>query len=179
MKAKYFKVFPANFLMEDFYESMHVLSLHQDCILNDKALVYEDLPGSVEEEYKRKRRISAGNFQNLSVYYPIALQPFSAAGFSFLSHKVFRWFTPFFLILIFLSSIVLSIENNVFLMLLLMQMVLYTSVFLDKALARFEINWIPLRAVSYFLQMNAALLSGFVYFLNGVKSNVWQPTQRQ
>ncbi len=179
MKALYFKRFPQNFLMEDFYESMHVLSLKLHCILNDQAIVFEDLPGTLEEEFKRKRRISAGNYQNLSVYYKMALNPFNAAGFSFLSHKVLRWFTPFFLMLTLISSIVLSFETKAFLYVLLIQIALYSSVLLDKALSRIPFNWIPLRAVSYFLQMNAALLSGFVYYLKGVKSNVWQPTQRQ
>jgi hypothetical protein len=30
----------------------------------------------------------------------------------------------------------------------------------------------------YFMLMNVALLAGFFKFLNGIKSNVWQPTQR-
>ncbi|MEM9258931.1 MAG: glycosyl transferase family 2, partial [Bacteroidota bacterium] len=49
---------------------------------------------------------------------------------------------------------------------------------LDVFLAPLGVHIRGLRSWRYFLAMNAALLVGFFRFLTGIKSNVWQPSQR-
>jgi hypothetical protein len=35
-----------------------------------------------------------------------------------------------------------------------------------------------LRGMRYFLLMNAALFAGWIFYKKGIKTNVWQPTER-
>lgn len=181
IRAEAFVPNPPNFLMEDFYISLHILSLGYQAILEPQALVYEDVPNEVDEEFKRKIRISAGNFQNLSVYYKLLFPPYTGLAFSFLSHKVLRWLGPFFLLAAFLSSAALALYvKNLFYIttFILLLGALFFLPLLDNILKRMNIHISLLRFVSYFLAMNWALFQGFITYIKGVRSNVWQPTKR-
>ncbi|NNC95077.1 MAG: glycosyltransferase [Chitinophagales bacterium] len=169
---------PANYLMEDFYLSMNVLKENKKAILEKDAVCYEDLPGEMHEEFKRKKRISAGNFQNLSSYYKL-LWPPSALSFSFVSHKVLRWLGPFFIGGAFLSSLILGLFNNFYLLMFVLQCVLLSIPVLEKLAKDGKFNSVFLKFISYFYNMNLALFQGFIMYLKGVKTNVWQPTKRK
>jgi len=56
---------PKNFFMDDFYITMSVIKNKGEVLFDDQAIVYEDLPSESSEEFKRKIRISIGNYQNL------------------------------------------------------------------------------------------------------------------
>ena len=97
MRACYWAPIPQNYLMEDFYLSMNVLKKGKMAISEPRAVCYEDVSVEVSEEYKRKSRIQAGNFQNLGVYWPL-LFGFNAIAFCFFSHKFLRWMGPVFIL---------------------------------------------------------------------------------
>lgn len=178
IRSEYFTEIPRNFLMEDFYISMGVLRAGKKCISDMEAMAYEDVSNLMQEEFKRKVRISAGNFQNLGVYYGLLKNPFSGVGFSFLSHKVLRWLGPFFLLIAFTASAVLQFENLFFRWMFLLQLLGFFTPVLDKLLSRVNIHTFALRLLAYFYSMNAALLLGFIRYLRGIRTNAWSPTQR-
>ena len=178
LRANLYPVIPRNFLMEDFYISMRVLKQGQEAILVPEARCWEDLPNEMEEEFKRKIRISAGNFQNLSVYYPFLFAPFKPLGFAFLSHKVIRCVTPFLLIILLACSVMLYNTSALFKGLFWLQLILLFTPLLDRMAQSGGIRIPLLRYIGYFYAMNAALLMGFVKYLKGVRTNVWKPTKR-
>jgi len=49
---------------------------------------------------------------------------------------------------------------------------------LDRIFEYFGANVLALRNVSYFNYMNLALLFGFKDYINGIDSNIWEPTKR-
>ena len=65
MRKKLFAEVPNNYLVDDFPISMNVLKSKAKCIHERKAIVFEDVSNHLSAEFKRKVRISAGNFQNL------------------------------------------------------------------------------------------------------------------
>lgn len=178
LRKTLYKPVPLNFLVDDFYICMKVLKQGFKCINELKAVCYEDVSNDIKQEYKRKARISAGNFQNLKEFSSYLLKPFSPAGFCFISHKVLRWLTPFFLLSSLLSLVVLSFFNDLFLLPFLLELILLLTPILDAFLRKMGVHWKLLRFVSYFSYMNLALLKGFFRFLNGVHSSVWTPTAR-
>ena len=66
IRASHFAPVPATFLMEDFYISMQALAQGGKSINELQAICYEDVSNKITEEFRRKVRISAGNFQNLN-----------------------------------------------------------------------------------------------------------------
>lgn len=173
-----FPTIPPNILMEDFYVTMHVLQRKRRAIINPKAVCLEDVSVRVTEEYKRKRRISAGNFQNLARYWRL-LFSFRPAAFALFSHKLLRWMGPFFLIAALVCSGALAMNSFMYLILFLAQAALLVLSITDLLLQRAQVSIPPLRLLSYFYAMNLALLSGFFLFVRGVRTSVWRPTERQ
>jgi hypothetical protein len=135
----------------------------------------EDLPNDTAGEYRRKVRISSGNFQNLFFFRKLLFFFWKPIGFTFWSHKVLRWLTPFFLILSLLSSAWLITCHQLFLILFILQFIGFLSPLFDN-LINFK-NPV-LKFISHFYLMNLALLEGFIKFTRGIKTSVWQPVKR-
>ncbi len=177
IKRELFETIPPLFFMEDFYISMSVIKKGFDVKFLSKARCYEDVSTQSEEEYKRKVRISIGNFQNLGTFSGLLIKQFFPAGFLFLSHKVLRWLTPFFLLLLIPVSTLLAPSGFFYALfagiyMTLLGLGMFGILFSQNAKAGL------LKYPGHFIHMNLALLEGFTIYLKGVKSNAWQPTRR-
>ena len=175
-KELYTKV-PDGFAVDDFFIGMNVLAQHKDAILSHQAVCLEDVSHDIEQEHKRKRRIANGNFQNLKVLLPKFLNPFSAAAFCFFSHKIIRWFGPVLMLVAFACNLLL-LGNNLYNVLLFLQLFGLAWTAVDSTLLKRGIGSGALRYITYFCRMNAALLEGMFDFIKGKKAHVWEPTKR-
>ena len=172
-----FEPIPTHFLVDDFYLNMLILQKGYQCINEQNAFVYEDVSNESWIEFKRKIRISAGNFQNLSQFWPMLLR-FDGISYAFFSHKFLRWILPFFMLFIWIGSSFLihkhfaySIINALF----TLPLALYIPDYIGKKIG-IHFKW--LRYILHFTSMNIALFLGFFKFLRGVKSSIWEPTKR-
>ena len=172
-----FQPVPNNFLVDDFYICMQVLKNKKRCISDEKAIVLEDVSNNLNAEFKRKIRISSGNFQNLAKFWPLLLR-FNGTAFAFFSHKVLRWLTPFLILFILLVfPFLLAIKENykyfgIFLL------IMFSSITFDFILKKMNIHLVMLRFLTHFTSMNIALFIGFIHYLKGIRSSVWEPTER-
>ncbi|MCC5917987.1 MAG: glycosyltransferase [Cryomorphaceae bacterium] len=173
-----FKPIPKNYFMEDFYQSMQVLSRGEKVLVDGKALVYEDVSTEIGEEYKRKVRISIGNFQNLKHFGAVVFKKPYPLGWVFFSHKILRWLTPFFLLAMFVSAMLLAFRGFQFYQIMMALAVLWVAITVGHVKKIFKAGGI-LAFAAHFLYMNLALFHGCIQFIKGVKSNVWQPTKRK
>ncbi len=173
-----FSYVPEGFAVDDFYITMKVLERKKGCVMSLKAICHEDVSNRLSEEFRRKVRISSGNFQNLGAFCKLLWPPFSGLSFSFLSHKVLRWITPFFLIIVLAANYMLSLESRPYLILLIIQGVLMGIPIIDFLLRKIGLHIVFLRFITHFYSMNLALLAGFFKYLTGSKTNVWKPTER-
>lgn len=178
VRKSVYKPVPANFLVDDFYINMAVLQQGFQCISHMEAKVYEDVSNNLREEYRRKKRIAAGNYQNLSVFGSLLFSGIPGVAYCFFSHKVIRWFVPFLVIVTLGTSIALGMEMQLYGILALLQLVVLLIPIIDHFLRKIKIHAIPLRFVTHFVLMNLALMAGFFKYLGGIRSNVWQPTRR-
>jgi len=169
---------PNNFLVDDFYINMKVIEQGKKCINNLSALATEDVSNELKEEFRRKVRIGTGNFQNLKQFAGMLWPLSRPVAFSFFSHKVIRWFGPILLLLILVSTITLSFRSVYFHGVLVVIIAALAIPLVDFILKSIRIHISPLRFVTHFFSMNLALLVGLIKYFKGVKSNVWQPTQR-
>ncbi len=169
---------PPGFSVDDFFITMKVLEQKRKCILEMKAIGKENVPNKLAEEFRRKIRISAGNFQNLRTFYKLLWPPFTGLAFSFFSHKVLRWLGPLFLLATIASNIILGLENPIYRMILYIHGVIMISPIIDYLLRKIGLHIVLLRFITHFYGMNLALLAGFLKFVKGTETNVWQPTRR-
>ncbi len=176
VRSSLFEPIPDNFLVDDFYINMLVFEKKKKAISNLSAIVTEDVSNNLSEEFRRKRRIAAGNFQNLK-NFSFLLWPPSPISFCLLSHKVLRWFGPVFIIAAFLSLTFLYDEILYRYLLFGGIIFLFIPIF-DVLLKKLNIHIQLLRFITHFSAMNLAMLCGLFRFISGVKTNIWQPTRR-
>jgi cellulose synthase/poly-beta-1,6-N-acetylglucosamine synthase-like glycosyltransferase len=178
VRKSLYKPVPGNFLVDDFYINMSVLQQGSRCISNIEAKVYEDVSNNLWEEFRRKKRISAGNFQNLAAFGNLLFSGPPGVPFCFLSHKVIRWMVPFLVMVTLGTSLYLGSDRMGYRILAIMHGAVLVVPLIDLFLRKIKIHALPLRFISHFVLMNLALLAGFIRFMGGIKSNVWQPTRR-
>jgi cellulose synthase/poly-beta-1,6-N-acetylglucosamine synthase-like glycosyltransferase len=178
IRNKLFKPVPNSFLVDDFYMNMIVLEQGFECVNEPNAFVYEDISNDLHVEFKRKVRISTGNFQNLFRFWKLLFQ-FNGISFTFFSHKVLRWFGPFFLIFGTIGLLNLISHSLFYFVVSIcsLSLLLLTQVDLLIFLPN-KVNFPIVRYFTHFLAMNLALFIGFIKFLSGVKSSIWEPTAR-
>ncbi len=178
IRNQYYSPVPPGFSVDDFYITMKVLEKGRRCILDLNAECMENVPNRLSEEFRRKIRISAGNFRNLISFFKLIWPPGTGLSFSFFSHKVLRWLGPFFLLLAVGASLALSPGSRLYEILLLVQGALLLLPILDLLLRKIRIHIVFLRFITHFYVMNLALLAGFIKFIKGRQTDVWHPTRR-
>ena len=177
IRKEEFTPIPPLTFMEDFFITYSIFKNKGKVLFDQKVEGFEDVSTLQDEEFKRKTRISIGNFQNLSIFYKLVLQQPYPLGFAFLSHKILRWFTPFMAVITILCALWLY-QEQFYLNYLYLVLSLILLTILDTLLYQLKIKSGPLRYLGHFVLMNAALLNGFIKYLKGVRTNVWQPTKR-
>lgn len=180
LRSDWFCEVPSNFLVDDFYIGMRVLE-KGGLIINDlEAVCYEAVSHELKEEFRRKARISAGNFQNLVTFPHLWWPPVKLPAFILFSHKILRWFGPFFMLIMIFVSGALAWAGFYLYQLIFLALVLgiFSVLSLDKILNKIGLNIFLLRSIRYFLMMNVALFMGFINFLKGIKHNAWEPPKR-
>ncbi len=181
LRAAMFEAVPPGFLVDDFYIAMKVFEKGGLAINELEALCYESSPQEIQEEFRRKTRISAGNFANLAMFKHLLWPPNSSLSFAFLSHKVLRWYGPFFILISYLCTLLLALvyDNTFYQVLGLLQtFALFGIPLLDWFFQQLNLNVVLLRYITYFNAMNLALFNGFFKYLKGVQNGIWQPTKR-
>jgi len=182
LRSTHFSEVPVGFLVDDFYIAMKAFEKGGKAINEPLAICYEDISNSMGEEFRRKTRISTGNYANLAIFWRLLLPKEGALAYAFFSHKVLRWLGPFFILTSVLTNVGLAFigtGNLFYQILLLIQLIGIIGIpLVDFILKQFHIHIFLLRYISYFMAMNVALLKGFINYLKGVRNNVWQPTKR-
>ncbi|MCH7657775.1 MAG: glycosyltransferase [Bacteroidetes bacterium] len=178
MRKNLFTPVPKNFLVDDFFLNLNVLKNRKRSINEMEATVSEDVSNILSEEFRRKSRIAAGSFQNLSYYSGLLWPPFTSLSFSFFSHKILRWFGPLLLILIIISNVFIFRKNMIYMYSIYLEGILFVIAIIDLIVSRFNKHIVFFRFVTHFFSMNLALSLGLIKFIKGIKSNVWEPTKR-
>jgi hypothetical protein len=78
-----------------------------------------------------------------------------------------------------ISLTILQGQSIFFRWLMILQLIFIILPPLDLMLKTIKVNIVPLRFVTHFSLMNAALFIGLFRFGRGVKDGTWEPTKRE
>ncbi len=172
---------PADMIIEDFYLSLRVAAKGYRFAYEPNAYATETASASVEEEWKRKVRISAGGFQAMG-RLKYLLDPFryGILSFQYFSHRVLRWtLAPLSLLFILVSNIYLAFSGIIiYQTLLVLQMLFYAVAIAGHILRNRSVGIKGFFVPYYFSVMNAAVYAGFVRFIQNKQSVVWDKAKR-
>ena len=169
---------PPDTIVDDFVIPLLVRLRHGARLIYDvDAVAHEETPPAIADEFKRRARIGAGDFQSLRVLWPLLSPRYGWLAFSFLSHKLLRWGSPFFLLGMAVSNAML-IGVPIYRGLLVAQIVFYAMALAGAGTAgRHPVGRI-VRLATLFSATNAALLVGFCRWLMGRQQGAWARTAR-
>jgi cellulose synthase/poly-beta-1,6-N-acetylglucosamine synthase-like glycosyltransferase len=168
---------PDKFLSDDFFITLAAIEKKYKVFLDVDAKVDMNLPNNSSTEYRRKVRIATGNFQNLFRFIKLLLQ-FNGTSYAYWSHKVIRWLGPFFILTSILSAYVLRHTHDIYWLAWIIQIILLLVPFINTLLTTMNVHLRFIKFVAHFYHMNLGILIGFIKFMTGVNSSIWEPTKR-
>jgi cellulose synthase/poly-beta-1,6-N-acetylglucosamine synthase-like glycosyltransferase len=171
---------PIDTIIDDFTIPARILLAGYQVRFEPEALAYEKTTENYDDEFSRKSRISAGNFQAL-IRMPQLLffleNPL--ASYAFWSHKFLRWLAPFFMFMALISNIfLLSVPGIIYPLLLICQVSFYTLAGISRIYGLPKMVQTAASAAYYFVYMNLALAVGFWKFIRNQQKAAWERTSR-
>ena len=162
---------------DDLFISLSVLSGGYRLYYKPQAIAYEESAHSMEQEYRRKVRYSATNFQTVTFFTDLLFSRNLLLSYALWSHKVIRWYVPVLLILIFALGIAVYGYHPLLDIALYLQCALYGSALLGYLLSLVGVRFILFSLPYYFVVANLAVLAGLWRFLRGRHTIIWQPAR--
>ena len=165
--------------INDFLNPLQIISRGYSGVFEPEAVCYEEAAESFSQEYRRKVRIISRSLNALG-RVPEVLNPLRNTRHWFLlvSHKVLRWFAPFFMVFCFAVSLALW-KVPFYKFAAILQAAFY-------ALALIGWKWRPenklgkiISLAFYFCLVNLASLVGCVKCFRGDLSGKWVPPRQK
>jgi cellulose synthase/poly-beta-1,6-N-acetylglucosamine synthase-like glycosyltransferase len=171
-------------LLDDFVLSMKIAAKGYIIRYCGKAYAVEQGSLNINEERKRKVRISAGGIQSVFILAKV-INPlkYPTLFFQYISHRVLRWtITPVALFSLLPVNVAIVIINpDVFyIFLLLLQLLFYCLAFIGKRMEGKETSMKILFVPYYFLFMNYNVFPGIIYLIRKKRGDgTWEKSRRR
>ena len=170
IRKELFSFLPQDLLLDDVYIPMKIVEKGFRAVFEPKAIVYDIVFENPQDEFVRRTRTLAGNFQ-LFYYLRHLFNPLKGKiSWQFFSHKFLRLTVPFMLGLFFISNLALT-NNGIYKIIFWLQCLFY----LLAALGLIFKQKTKILDVPYmFCLMNTAALAGFFQFITRSHNVLWQ-----
>lgn len=184
IRSSLFTPLDDNIILDDFVISMQVCLQGYKIRYEPDAFATELPSASLKEEERRKVRISAGAYQSLR-YLKAVMNPLRhpLLSFQFISRRLLRWiFCPVFLMILFFSNcwlVLFDPGNRIYDLLLLGQVLFYLFALFGWLFVRSGKRAGLFTIPFYFVFMNYCLVKGFIRYIGGKQSVLWEKSLRQ
>ncbi|HTE25987.1 glycosyltransferase family 2 protein [Flavitalea sp.] len=169
-------------LLDDFIISLSICKKGYRIAYEAEAYASESESASIQEEQKRKIRISAGGFQSIYILRDLLnIFKYPVLSFQYISHRILRWtLCPIFLPVIFFFNILLVVNNEsgFFYLVMLAQTFFYVGAFIGWILSKKGIKISLFYAPYYLVFINYSLYLGFIRFIKGNQTVLWEKAAR-
>jgi cellulose synthase/poly-beta-1,6-N-acetylglucosamine synthase-like glycosyltransferase len=176
LRRELFRPIPAGTVLDDVYWPLQVAMSGYRVIHEPKALAYDRLPERARDEFRRKIRTLAGNFQ-LMVRQPAALLPWrNPVWWQFVSHRILRLVVPWALLGMLVTSWLLV--SRAYHILFWVQIAFYclgVASLRPSVAARSRVA----SGAASFLVLNAAAWLAFWVWISGSTSRSWSKVKYQ
>lgn len=169
-----------NTLIEDFVMTMELASKGFKVDYADNAIAAETGSLNIEEETKRKVRISAGGIQAVILLTKL-LNPFKYGklSFQYISHRALRWtLMPLAIVMALVSNLLVANGSALFSILLLGQIVFYGLALIGYLVrnkkTKLKVAYIPY----YFIYMHYCVVLGWIKYFSGKQKVTWDKAKR-
>ncbi len=146
-------------------------------LYEERAVSMEQASNELTDDFRVKVRMTAGGFQTIVNEFSFLIPPRNWFAFTFFSHKILRWVTPWLMLLLLVANLFL-LDDFYFRALFVSQLMFY-GLAICGWLKRHSPDLPTLLYVPmYFCYMNLALLVGFLSFVRGIQGVNWSKASR-
>jgi cellulose synthase/poly-beta-1,6-N-acetylglucosamine synthase-like glycosyltransferase len=160
---------PVDTILDDCFLPLTVVKRGSRVVFEPRARTWDDIGFDFRREFRRKVRTLTGNYQ-LVTLAPWLLTFSNPLLFEFFSHKIFRLLTPFALIAMFVSSVVLP--GHVYTVAVAAQLIVYVLALFGMIAPRKGIMTRAAEVALTFVVLNVAAAMALVKFV-GRRKPVW------
>ncbi|MGA2351495.1 MAG: glycosyltransferase family 2 protein [Terracidiphilus sp.] len=168
---------PAGMILDDMFQPLSIIRQGYRSVLDSQAYVYDTWPSRIRNEFHRKVRTLAGNFQ-LFQLAPWTLTLQNPVLFQLVSHKAMRLVMPYLMAMLLFSTLALSPDSLIYLVFAILQIFCLT---LAITALRFKIPVLHRFAApaSALLVLTAAAVVGLYKFIftRGPLWNIWHSNE--
>jgi cellulose synthase/poly-beta-1,6-N-acetylglucosamine synthase-like glycosyltransferase len=177
IRRELFVLLPCDTIVDDFTIVMNIAAAGHKIIYDAEAMAYEPEAPSIAAEFTRRIRIGMGNYQAFFRLFEFMNPLVGVRVFTYVSHKVLRWFVPHLLFTALLTSALLY-DVSWYTVLFWMQVYGYTACYVLYIISQYR--KLPRRLLFpiFIMAMNLAFAIGFIRYLKGGSSGIWQRTLR-
>ncbi len=170
---------PAGMILDDIFQPLSIIRQGYRSVVDTHACVFDTWPENVADEFHRKVRTLAGNFQLLQLA-PWTLTLQNRTLFQLVSHKLMRLLVPYLMVSLLVSTLMLSLASPVFAVLAAVQL-LALAIALIGLRTRIPMLHHVVAPFSALLMLNAAAVVGLYKFLTtrGPLWKIWNSTPAQ
>lgn len=177
MRKSLYHPFPAGSTNDDTVPAIWAVLAGLRQVHDPAAMAHEESGSSVREEFRRRIRIGAGNFQTMFRYTRVLSPAYGIAAYTYFSHKVIRWIFPLLMLACLISNIAL-IHRSPYDQLLWFQMIGYAAAAIGWLGDRLHLRIPIISSIYFFVALNVALLLGLFVYLRGIRKSAWERTER-
>ena len=165
---------PNDLVCDDLYRLLSTGLKRKRVIFDTESVVYEIRQKSLSDEFKRRVRLVGGGLSTIWLMKKLLNPAFGWISFSLWSHKVLRWFSPFYLLGIAVCTLLLPPAHNLWLLLVIIQLIIYLGAFVGWIFEKIRINLLFLRLPLFFVIMNVGFLIGIIRFFSKGQNALWE-----
>lgn len=159
-------------LIEDFVLTMRLVAQGWRVVYEPRAVTWQNASPSLRAEWRRRVRMAAGGFQAIGRLKEMLNPLRGFAAIQYISHKVLRWLSPFFMIAVFVANLGL-LHLPFYRFLFMAQVLFYALALIGFGLLLISVHWWLLQIPFYFCFANATSLAGFWRYVTGNQPVTW------
>ncbi len=177
-RRELFEELPADTINDDFTLPVSIIMQGYQCLYDPRITVLELEQASNEADFRRRKRIAAGNIQQAIRHIGLLHPRYGKIAFNFLSGKFLRPLMPVFLLLVLLTSAELARSFGVFQVIFWSQCALY-SMTAWYLLSKYQPRYRLLKVIFYILSGHIAMAFGLIRYVSGHEKGKWKKIQKK
>jgi len=165
-------------IISDLVEPLKVLEKGYRIVFEPEAVAFEETTEKTREEFNMRVRVITRGMRGL-LYMKSLFNPmrYGFVAFQLFSHKVLRWFIPFFMVVALISNLFLA-DMSFYRMTLLLQLAFYFFAASGLAAEKFGIQVRLLSVPLYFMTVNMASVVAMHRVWKGHKAVTWETVRK-
>ncbi|MDX9790761.1 MAG: glycosyltransferase [Candidatus Kapaibacterium sp.] len=174
IRKELFTTIPNDSVCDDLYIVYSIINNRKRVLFARDSRCTEIRSRSLKHEYNRRIRLVAGGLSTIKEFSNLLnIFKYGINSFFIWSHKVFRWISPLFFLILLLATITADYDSSVFKVSFIAQVILYGNAFIGWLFEKLGVKIRFFQIFVFFVSMNNSTISGLLRFVKKQQNSLW------